>query len=143
MISKPLRTQRARWWLWLLMLALPAVAAEGLYDFENEQQRLRFQQLTEQLRCPKCQNQSIGDSDAPIARDMRNKTAELIKEGRSNDEIIAYFVDRYGEFVNFNPPLKAKTLLLWAGPVLVFLAGLILVLIQMRRAMRAPTGEDE
>ena len=130
-------------WLWLLIFALPAMAAQGLYDFDNEKQRQRFQQLTEQLRCPKCQNQSIGDSDAPIAQDMREKTAQLIKEGRSNEEIIGYFTDRYGEFVNFDPPLKPKTLLLWAGPVLVFLAGVVIVLVQMRRAMRAPTGEDE
>lgn len=132
-----------RWWLWLLMLALPAVASQGLYDFDNDQQRQRFYQLTEQLRCPKCQNQSIGDSDAPISQDMRRKTAQLIKEGRSNEEIIAYFVKRYGAFVNFDPPLKPKTLLLWAGPVLVFLAGAALVLVQLRRARGAPTDEDE
>jgi cytochrome c-type biogenesis protein CcmH len=132
-----------KWWLWLLMLALPAVASQGLYDFDNDKQRQRFYQLTEQLRCPKCQNQSIGDSDAPISQDMRRKTAQLIKEGRSNEEIIAYFVKRYGEFVNFDPPLKPKTLLLWAGPVLVFLAGAALVLVQLRRARGAPTDEDE
>ncbi len=159
LLEKPLRTQRglkraagvpgcdgsggSLWWLWLLMLALPAMGAQGLYDFENEHQRERFHQLTEQLRCPKCQNQSIGDSDAPIAQDMRNKTAELIKDGRSNEHIIGYFTDRYGQFVNFDPPLKAKTLLLWAGPVLVFLAGVAIVLVQMRRALRAPTGENE
>jgi cytochrome c-type biogenesis protein CcmH len=132
-----------KWWLWLLMLALPAVASQGLYDFGNDKQRQRFYQLTEQLRCPKCQNQSIGDSDAPISQDMRRKTAQLIKEGRSNEEIIAYFVKRYGEIVNFDPPLKPKTLLLWAGPVLVFLAGAALVLVQLRRARGAPTDEDE
>ncbi len=130
-------------WLWLLLLALPVMASQGLYDFDNDEQRQRFYQLTEQLRCPKCQNQSIGDSDAPISQDMRTKTAELIKEGRSNEEIIAYFVKRYGQFVNFDPPLKAKTLLLWAGPVLVFLAGAMLVLVQLRRARGAPTEEDE
>lgn len=147
LLKNPLRTQRglkrARWWLWLLVWALPVFAGQGLYDFDNEQQRERFQQLTEQLRCPKCQNQSIGDSDAPISKDMRDKTAELIKQGKSNDEIVAYFVDRYGDFVNFNPPLTGKTLLLWAGPVLVFVLGAVLVLVQIRRASGAPNGEDE
>ena len=131
-------------WIWLLLVfALPLMAAEGLYDFDNEQQRERFHELSEQLRCPKCQNQSIGDSDAPISQDMRRKTAELIKQGRSDEEIVAYFVERYGQFVNFDPPVETKTLVLWGGPVVVFLLGALVVVVQIRRARRAPAEGEE
>lgn len=126
----------------LLCLATLSGAAEDLYQFETEQQRERFRQLTEQLRCPKCQNQSIGDSDAPIAQDMRTRTAQMIRQGRSNEEIVHYFVSRYGTFVNYEPPVTAETLLLWGGPGLVFLAGLFLVFWQLRRASRAAEKEE-
>lgn len=131
-------------WLFLLtlLLAAPLAGAVDVHEFETEEQRERFQQLGEQLRCPKCQNQSIGDSDAEISQDMRAKTAQLIREGKSNEEIIEYFVARYGQFVDYRPPFQPETLLLWTGPVLIFLFGVVFIVRLLRRATRV-TGEDE
>lgn len=129
----------------LLMLLVPfaALAAIDVHEFETQQQSERFRELTHQLRCPKCQNQAIADSDAQISRDMRERVASMIRAGKSNDEIVNYFVARYGTFVNYKPPVTAETLMLWAGPALVFVAGIFLVLWQLRRAARAAKKEEQ
>lgn len=129
--------------IWALMwVAATALAAIDVHEFETEAQRERFQSLTHQLRCPKCQNQAISDSDAQISRDMRDRVAEMIRAGKSDEQIINYFVSRYGAFVNYKPPVTAETLLLWGGPGLVFLAGILLVFWQLRRAARAAEREE-
>ena len=131
-------------WLWMLVL-LPALCWSSIdvYQFDSVSDEHRFRALIEQLRCPKCQNQSISDSDADIATDMRAQVAQMIRDGRSDDEIIGYFTDRYGDFVNYKPPLNAQTLILWAGPLLVFGGGLLLVVWQIRRARSLGTDEEE
>lgn len=121
-----------------LLLAGQAFAgqAQDVYQFDSPVLQQRFQDLSEELRCPKCQDQSIGDSESEIAADMRRRTAELLREGKSNEEIVAYFVERYGDFVTFKPPLRWDTALVWGAPLLAFLFGLALVVWQLVKANR-------
>jgi cytochrome c-type biogenesis protein CcmH len=127
-----------------LLVCLPAglFAAEDIYQFDSAADERRFRELLVQLRCPKCQNQAIADSDAPISQDMREQVAEMIRGGRSNDEIVDYFVQRYGDFVSYHPPLTPQTMILWLAPLAAMLGGGLLVFFQMRRARRIARGED-
>jgi cytochrome c-type biogenesis protein CcmH len=89
--------------------------------------------LTEQLRCPKCQNNSIADSNAIIAADMRTKVYELMMQGQNKQQIIDYMVARYGNFVTYEPPVTPATLILWIGPLLFVLIGGAVVILRTRR----------
>lgn len=121
-------------------LVLPAV--QDIYQFDSGVEEQRFRELLVQLRCPKCQNQAIADSDAPIAQDMRQQVAEMIRAGRSDEEIVDYFVQRYGDFVSYHPPLTPQTMILWLAPLMAMAGGLLLVVFQIRRARRIARGED-
>lgn len=128
---------------WLLFVgvsvAAPAPApsaSHDVYQFSNATLTARFQTLTGLLRCPKCQDNSIGDSQAELALDMRKRTAELLREGKTNQQIVDYFVARYGDFVSFKPPLRWDTVLIWVGPALALLLGLLLVIRQLIKANR-------
>ncbi|WP_116474018.1 cytochrome c-type biogenesis protein [Zobellella maritima] len=118
----------------LLWLAQPAQAAIDVYEFDSPQQETLFRELTRELRCPKCQNQDIADSNAELARDLRDKTYQMVSEGHSKQEVKDYMVARYGNFILYRPPLMASTLILWLGPVLVILIGLALVILRTRKA---------
>lgn len=109
----------------LLVLSLPSHAVIEIYEFEQESQKQRYHHLIEELRCPKCQNQNLAESDAPIAQDLRRELHRLITEGRTDEAIIEYMVMRYGNFVLYRPPLDKNTLILWAAPGLFLLFGLI------------------
>lgn len=127
-------------WLWLLVLALMAplaLAAIDTYEFDNEEQRQRFYQLSSELRCPKCQNQNIADSDAPIAMDLRREVYRMLNEGKDNEEIVDFLVARYGEFVRYKPALTPATAILWFGPAAMLLAGFIVLLVMLRRRQKA------
>ena len=102
-------------------------------------------QIASELRCLVCQNQTIADSHAPLAVDLRNEIREQLKAGRSAEEIDAYMVARYGDFVLYRPPLKTATVLLWLGPFLLFVAGLIVMFRKIRRrpATSAPLAPEE
>ncbi|AHY42488.1 cytochrome c-type biogenesis protein CcmH [Stutzerimonas decontaminans] len=126
-----------------LFLATTAQAAIDTYEFRDEAERERYRTLTEELRCPKCQNQNIADSNAPIAMDLRQEIFRMLEEGRSNDQIVDYLVDRYGDFVRYNPPVNAKTLLLWYGPAGLLVLGfgvLTVILVRRRRVEKAPAA---
>ena len=97
------------------------------YDFASEDLRQRFKVLSNELRCPKCQNQNIADSNAPIAKDLRQQLHQQLHAGSSDEEIIRYMVQRYGEFVRYRPGWGGPTVLLWLAP-LIFLALALLVL---------------
>ena len=127
----------------LLMLSMPAFAAIDVYQFDNEQQEQRFRILSEELRCPKCQNQSIADSDAGIAQDMRTRVHTMILEGKSDEDIVDYFVSRYGDVVSYRPPVNAGTSILWLGPILLLLGGAVLIVILLRNASRKAAADDE
>ncbi|WP_174236096.1 cytochrome c-type biogenesis protein [Rhodanobacter sp. L36] len=105
--------------------------------FANHAQELRFQHLTEQLRCPMCQNETLADSNAPIARDLRNQIFQMMQHGSSDDQIKQYLVERYSKFVLYDPPLTAGTWLLWFGPLLFLLAGAIAVAVVIRKRDRS------
>jgi cytochrome c-type biogenesis protein CcmH len=98
----------------------------------------RLKSLAEELRCLVCQNQTIADSHAPLAEDLRNQIRTQVAAGRSDDQIRAYMVDRYGDFVLYNPPLKATTVLLWIGPFALLLVGIGVVAMIVRRRRTAP-----
>jgi cytochrome c-type biogenesis protein CcmH len=128
--------------LFLLLLtlwALPSLAVvEGYkYQFEDPNELARFNALAADLRCPKCQNQDLADSNAPVASDMRQKVYELMLEGKSNDEIVQYMVDRYGDFVKYTPSFKPETVLLWFGPGLLLLFGLALLVLVRKNQNRS------
>ena len=91
------------------------------------------------MRCPKCQNQDIADSNAPIAADLRKEIFRMLGEGKDNQQIIDFMVDRYGDFVRYNPALTGKTALLWFGPAGLLLGGVVIiaVIVRRRRAQRS------
>lgn len=108
-----------------LLLATAAHAVLPSEMMADPAQEARAREISKELRCVVCQNQSIDDSDAPLAKDLRLVVREQIRLGRSNPQIIAYVSDRYGDFVLLRPPLRPSTWLLWAGPFLFLLAGAV------------------
>lgn len=128
--------------LWLL--AAPALAMVTAYDFADPADEVRFQHLIEELRCPKCQNQTIADSNAPLSEDLRQRVYDMIQQGRSDGDIIEFMVARYGDFITYRPPLKPVTWPLWFGPLaLIGLAGLGLAVWVRRRQRQAPPSLSE
>ena len=113
--------------LLFVLSAYSVIAAEDKFSFDTPAQRESFLKLTAELRCPMCQNQNIADSDAMIAHDMRRKVYALLKQGKTEQEVIDFMKSRYGDFVHYQPPVTAATLWLWAGPVLFILIALIVV----------------
>ena len=112
-------------------------------QFTDTAEERRFHDLVAELRCVMCQNQSLADSDAQIAHDLRREVLELMQSGRSDDEIKDFLVARYGEFVLYRPELKSNTWLLWFGPVLVLLAGGVAVGLAVRRRGARVVPEDD
>ncbi|HEX6590992.1 MAG TPA: cytochrome c-type biogenesis protein [Moraxellaceae bacterium] len=128
-----------------LFLASSTLAAIDVYSFETPEQEQRFRTLIDELRCPKCQNQNLSGSDATVAKDLKNRAYQLMQQGKTDDEIRAYLVDRYGDFITYRPPLRTGTSLLWFGPLLL-LVGVAAVLVwRVRRAApaTAPLSEEE
>jgi cytochrome c-type biogenesis protein CcmH len=121
--------------LFVLAALLPAagVAADAVPTDKDPVKAARAVKLAEKLRCLVCQNQTIADSNAELASDLRNQIKEQIAGGRSDDEILTYMVNRYGDFVLYQPPLKATTFLLWGGPALLLAAGAFILLRNLRR----------
>ena len=113
--------------LLILFLSLPTWAAIETYQFTSPQQEETYQQLTQQLRCPQCQNNNIADSNATISNDMRAKVYELLQQGKSKQEVVDYMVQRYGNFVTYDPPLTLSTLFLWLIPAALLLLGVIVL----------------
>ena len=103
----------------------------------------RLQALSEELRCLVCQNQTIADSNAELAQDLRHEIRGMIKDGRSDKEIVDFMVARYGDFVLYRPPLKGITLLLWGGPVGLMLLGLAILVRYLRRRASRIAAEDQ
>ncbi|MFO7992963.1 MAG: cytochrome c-type biogenesis protein [Marinobacter sp.] len=123
----------------LLLVAYgPLLTAEpsDVYSFDNESEEQRFHNLISELRCPKCQNQNIADSNAPISKDMREEAYQMMSTGASDDEVVNAMVARFGEFVRYKPQVERRTLLLWATPVIVVLIGLLIVASIVIRARR-------
>ncbi|PYE32720.1 cytochrome c-type biogenesis protein CcmH [Idiomarina fontislapidosi] len=112
------------------------------HEFETEAQRQLYQTLIQELRCPKCQNQNIADSNAPLSEDMRDRTYTMVMEGKSREEIIDYMVARYGNFVHYRPPFNWYTSILWWGPLLIIAIG-VGVAWMMSRKRKQPLALSE
>ncbi|TQV78288.1 cytochrome c-type biogenesis protein CcmH [Exilibacterium tricleocarpae] len=125
-----------------MLVSLPALAAVDVYDFSSETERQRYRYFVEELRCPKCQNQNLAGSDAPIAKDLRRELYRLLQEGKSDPQIVDFMVSRYGDYVLYRPPLQRNTAVLWGLPlVLVGLGMLVFALILRRRRVRTDAGD--
>ncbi|MFC6669745.1 cytochrome c-type biogenesis protein [Marinobacterium aestuariivivens] len=131
--------------LFLLALWLPlsAQAAIDTFEFRDEATRERFQRLTAELRCPKCQNNNIADSNSPIAEDLRVEIHRMLQAGESDEAIVDFMVARYGEFVLYRPRMTGHTMLLWYGPFGLLVIGAIVVLVLTRRRRDRGTGADD
>jgi len=113
----------------VVSLTLPVIAVQiEFHTFENVQQEKLYLDLVAELRCVKCQNQNLAESNAELARDMRDKTYAMVVEGKSRQDVVNYMTARYGDFVLYRPPFKSKTLLLWIGPPLLLLLSLFFLL---------------
>ena len=136
--------------LLLLLLTPLSMAAIDTYEFDTEEQRARFYEVSSELRCPKCQNQNIADSDAPIATDLRREVHRMVIEGKNNNEIVGFMVERYGDFVRYKPALTPATVVLWFAPAVMLLGGFIILVVMLRRRQKAlreaaanPLSKDE
>ena len=134
-----------RAWLLALLLAigLPAHAAIETHTFDTPAQEQRYKHLIDELRCLVCQNQNLADSDAELAQDLRRKTYEMVRAGKSDQEILDYMVQRYGDFVLYRPPLKGTTLALWVGPFLILAVGVGVLIRVITRRRAEPTETDD
>ena len=118
-----------------------AHAAIDTYEFANDAERARFRELTQELRCPKCQNQDLADSNAPIATDLRREIFRMLGEGKDNQQIIDFMVDRYGDFVRYKPALTSKTVVLWFGPLALLVGGVVVIGVIVGRRRRTARAE--
>ncbi|NYA25045.1 cytochrome c-type biogenesis protein CcmH [Haemophilus haemolyticus] len=131
-------------WLFLTALFFSSVAFSAIdaLNFSSPQQESDYHQLTQSLRCPQCQNNNIADSNATIAVDMRGKVFELLQEGKSKNDVVDYMVARYGNFVTYDPPMTASTLVLWIAPLLLVLLGVVFLLRRKPKAQSAVKSQD-
>ncbi|KIP45625.1 cytochrome c-type biogenesis protein CcmH [Haemophilus influenzae] len=131
-------------WLFLTAFLFSSVAFSAIdaLNFSSPQQESDYHQLTQSLRCPQCQNNNIADSNATIAVDMRSKVFELLQEGKSKNDVVDYMVARYGNFVTYDPPMTASTLVLWIAPLLLVLLGVVFLLRRKPKAQSAVKSQD-
>ncbi|WP_126447252.1 cytochrome c-type biogenesis protein [Sulfuricystis multivorans] len=131
----------------LVLLAQAALAKEAAPLAEDPAVEQRMVKITEELRCLVCQNESLAGSQADLAKDLRQEVRELIKSGKSDDEVREFLVSRYGDFVLYRPRVKPVTYLLWSGPFLLLIAGILALMRYLRRRNRqlteAPLTEEE
>jgi cytochrome c-type biogenesis protein CcmH len=127
----------------LLMLTTQVYAAPiSTFTFKSDKEEALYFKLSNELRCLVCQNESIANSNAGLAKDLRTEMYEMLQAGKTEDEIISYMVKRYGDYVLYDPPVKPLTLLLWFGPGIIFFIGVFFAF-RFIRAQRADTGTDE
>ena len=112
--------------------APPAWSVIETYQFDAPELEQRYYMLSQELRCPKCQNQNIADSNAPISQDLRKLLHQQLQAGASDEEILDYMVARYGEFVRYRPRFGGVSLLLWAAPAVLLLTGMVIMLLVLR-----------
>ncbi|WP_417446673.1 cytochrome c-type biogenesis protein CcmH [Kangiella sp.] len=128
----------------ILFFAQLAEAVIETYDFDNEEQEQLYYEIINELRCPKCQNQTIADSDAPLSRDLRFIVQQKIKVGETKSQILTYMQERYGDFVLYDPPVQPANYVLWFAPLAIFLIILVVVISRVgRRKVNPATGDVE
>lgn len=123
----------------LLAFATSSFANEIVTDSRID---ARLRQLSTELRCLVCQNSTLADSDAPLAQDLRREIRKLMGAGKTDEEIVAYLVERYGDFVTFRPPVNASTALLWFGPFIMLIIGAITLVIVLKKRAAILTSEE-
>lgn len=133
---------KTAWLSLVLLMAGSALAIDTERAFEDPELQARYEEITEEVRCLKCQNQSIKDSNAFLASDLRREIRRMLEEGKSNDEIYDFLVARYGEFALYRPRMSGKTLILWLAPILLLLVGGGVLVNIIRRRMSMPIEED-
>lgn len=135
----------------LLLLSSSVMAVEDIVSFSDESLRPRYQQLLEELRCPKCQNQNLSDSNSPISDDLRREIHRLLEEGATDHEIKEYLKSRYSEFILYRPEVNSATWFLWSAPVALLVLGLVILSYFSRRGrqrleaspeVKAPSSEE-
>ncbi len=122
--------------LWLALA--PAFAAIETHEFRTPEEEQRYKHLIAELRCLVCQNQNLADSNADLAKDLREQVYVMIQQGATDQEIVDYMVNRYGDFVLYRPPFKKTTAALWIGPFVILAIGVVVVALYVRRRRRAP-----
>ena len=126
-----------------LLLASAALAIDVGQSFDDPELQHRYEKIIAEVRCLKCQNQTIKDSNAFLAEDLRREIRRLIAEGKSDDEVYDFLVVRYGEFALYRPRMSGKTLILWLAPLLFGLIGLAIAVRIVRRRMSLPIDDEE
>ncbi len=132
-------------WTWTVLLSVWAFGATAIdgYGFDDPEMAARYKSLIAELRCPKCLNTNLAGSDAPIAVDLRRAVRRLLDEGKTDEEILGFLHERYGDFVLYDPPFKASTALLWLLPVILLLVGAFVVFRTGQRREAVVLTEDE
>ena len=116
----------------MIVWSSQSLAVIETYEFSSPDLELRYKALSQELRCPKCQNQNIADSNAPISRDLRAIVHEQLEAGATDEEIIEFLVDRYGEFVRYRQGMDSNTLWFWAAPIILLIMAVAVVVTQIR-----------
>ena len=125
------------------IIGLAVAHAQNVFEprgFSSPEHELRYHILIDELRCLVCQNQTIAESNADLASDLRREVYRMVEDGRSEEEIAGFMVARYGDFVLYRPPLRGGTVLLWVGPFLLAAIGLTVLAVHLRRRRRAPAA---
>lgn len=133
--------------LFLLVFLYSAICSAGIdaYDFHGDAAKeQRFRVMVEELRCPKCQNANIAGSNAPLAKDIKDRVYKMmVEEGKSNDEILAWAEQRYGTFITYRPPLTSTTALLWFGPFIAFVVAATVLFVRVRKRRASTTKNNQ
>ncbi|MEX1221938.1 MAG: cytochrome c-type biogenesis protein [Idiomarina sp.] len=127
----------------LMLLSSAAVAEQR--EFETAAQQQVYYELINELRCPKCQNQTIADSDAPLAKDLRDRSYDMVMAGQSKQQVIDFMVARYGDFVHYQPPMQWSTSILWFAPILVIGFGILAItfMVKSQKQQQVTLSEQE
>ena len=139
MKSLPLLVNISRWVICITILSFSYASSciaspVDTYVFENPTAKIRYQALVKELRCPKCQNQNLADSNSQIAVDLRDQVYTMINQGQADSEIVSFMVERYGDFVLYRPQVSSLTYILWYGPfILLVLGGLVMFLVLRKK----------
>lgn len=127
----------------LASIAQISLCAIDTYQFDNPRQEAQYRALIDEFRCPKCQNQNLAGSDAPIAQDLKQKTYDMVKDGRSDSEIRNYMNERYGDFISYKPPVRPSTWILWFLPPIILVLALLGWGLRQRYRRKPPLVADE
>ncbi|MCF6337256.1 MAG: cytochrome c-type biogenesis protein CcmH [Gammaproteobacteria bacterium] len=129
--------------LCLLVFVPLAFAKEAEYMVADPEMEKTVNEISAELRCLVCQNQTIADSNAPLAVDLKNQVRDMVESGQSQSDIIDYMVERYGDFVRYRPPMNASTMLLWVGPFLLLLIGVVVLVVNLRKRTAVIKNDED